>query len=132
MMKFIRNIAWLLSLLILSGIILHGAIPHHHHHTYSEIHTCCESHNHNDAERNEVLPCTILSSIYFENHKPEVQIYAQEVKTNHSNHINFLYEEYFNLQFTFVGNKSSVFVPQVKLSESLLSQSLSFRGPPTA
>lgn len=132
MMKFARKIAWLLSFLILSGIILHGAIPHHHHHTYSEIHACCESHNHNDAEKNEVLPCTILSSIYFENHKPEAQIYAQDVEPNHSDHVNNFCEECFNLHFTFESNKSSVFVPKVKLSESLLSQSLSFRGPPTA
>jgi hypothetical protein len=74
----------LAALLILSGMMLHEAVPHHHHSMAGEVQTCCHSHEHKDAESNDVQPCTILSNIKFDNYKPQIQVYSQELKRSHS------------------------------------------------
>lgn len=122
----------LTALLILSGMILHEAIPHHHHSIAGEVHTCCHSHEHNDTESNDVQPCTILSNIKFENFKPQIQVHSQELKRNHSD-FHFDACEHCAEQYgVFELLKTPIHIPQSVFSETEYFHTFSFRGPPSA
>lgn len=86
MIRVMKILAKILSLLVISGMILHGVVPHHHHDSAGEVNTCCETHHHEgDSNQSEHDPCTILSSIHFENHKPQVTVLTQNLNHNHFN-----------------------------------------------
>lgn len=122
----------LTALLILSGMMLHEAIPHHHHSSAGEVHTCCHSHEHNDTESNDVQPCTILSNIKFENFKPQIQVHSQELKRNHSD-FHFDACEHCAEQYgVFASLKTPINIPQSVFSETEFFHTFSFRGPPSA
>lgn len=122
----------LTALLILSGMMLHEAIPHHHHSEAGHVHTCCESHEHNDAEPNDVQPCTILSNIHFENFKPEILVYSKEVKHSHNNILSAACQLCFSKQAILSDFKTPIFIPQSVFSETEYFHTFSFRGPPSA
>ena len=133
-MKVAKILAKVLSLLIISGIILHGAVPHHHHEIAGEVHTCCESHQHHDGESHSdsETPCTILSSIHFENLKPQVQVFTQELKHNHfDDYIATCPLNHF-ADFHPFHTKKTIFIPEAVFSETGFYHSFSHRGPPLA
>ncbi len=133
-MKITKTLPYLISLLIISGMILHGLVPHHHHEFAGEVHACCESHHNNNSpsNSNSETPCNILSNIHFENNKPDIQVYFKDVNPNHTVYSNFVCEDCFTQHFADVDNRTPVFVPRANFSESEFSQSFSFRGPPAA
>jgi len=112
--------------------MLHEAVPHHHHSTAGEVQTCCHSHEHNDAQKNDVQPCTILSNIKFDNYKPQIQVYSQELKRNHSDfHFDTCVhcaEQY----RVFALSKTPIHIPQSVFIETDYFQFFLFRGPPLA
>ena len=119
-------------LLILSGMMLHEAIPHHHHSSASEVDTCCHPHEQNDTESNNVQPFTILSNIKFENYKPQIQVYSQELKRNHYD-FHFDACEHCAEQYgVFELLKTPIHIPQSVFSETEYFHTFSFRGPPSA
>ncbi|MDX9847689.1 MAG: hypothetical protein RBT74_11970 [Tenuifilaceae bacterium] len=122
----------LIVLLILSGMMLHEAIPHHHHSQSGHVHTCCESHEHNDAGPNDVQPCTILSSIQHQNLKPQIQIHSQDIGQNHINHHNDACNDCLTMHCVATITKTSIFIPQSVFSETESYHTYSFRGPPSA
>jgi hypothetical protein len=134
MMKIGKVLAKLLALLIISGMVLHGLVPHHHHEVAGEVQTCCESHHHQQGESHsdDEAPCTILSNIHFENLKPQLKVFAQELKHNHFDDfiaicpLSHLEEQHPT------HTKTPVFITKAIFSESGFYYSFSHRGPPLA
>lgn len=128
MYKIARHIATLLSLLVLSGIVLHGAVPHHHHYHKDEVHVCCNTHEHDDDSHDDAQPCNLLSSIYLENLKPEIQIFSKTLSIDYT------------VSFSISPSATSynlremvsypAFVPIEKLHGIILTHSLPHRAPP--
>jgi hypothetical protein len=132
MMKIGKVLAKLLALLIISGMLLHGVVPHHHHEFAGEVHTCCESHQHHQGESHSdaEAPCTILSNIHFENLKPQVQALAQDLKHNHFDDFNAVCPlNHFAEQLT-THTGTKLFIPKAIFLEHGFYQSFSHRGPP--
>lgn len=78
-MHRLRNtILHLMALLIVSGLVLHEVIPHHHHAFTGGEYACCQSHHHDSSHHHSEKPCTLLKHIYFENSKPQIQVFALE------------------------------------------------------
>ncbi len=128
-----RLTAWLLYLsflLVLTGFIGHEVIPHHHHSTKGDVHACCESHGDDDPTGKTETPCTILSNIRFENNKPNIQVFSQELK--HKQKECFFascgISQFFTPLFTQI--KTPIFIPQAVFSETRFYSSFSHRGPP--
>lgn len=133
-MKIVKVLTKLISLLIISGMILHGVVPHHHHEVTGEVHTCCESHNHQDGDNpsGKEAPCTILSSIHLENLKPHLQVFTQELKHNHfDDFIAICPLSHFAEQHP-THTKTPLVIPKVIFSEDGFNFSYSHRGPPRA
>lgn len=135
MFKFIRNISSLLVLLILSGIVLHETIPHHHHMQGNEIHSCCINHEHDsehEDDHHQSLPCNLLSNIFFENNEPSIQVFTKEV----SDYQPVLISQSVRLlNINPMENKIqkfSFFYSRWKISQSIFYQSIAHRAPPLA
>ncbi len=120
------------ALLIVSGMLLHESIPHHHHSEAGHVHSCCESHDHDNAEHNDVQPCTILSSIQHQNLKPQIQVHSQDLGQNHIHHHNDACNECLTTQCAATLTKTPVFIPQSVFTETDIFHTFSFRGPPSA
>ena len=132
MRQMAKILVKLTALLILSGLMLHEAVPHHHHGTAGEVQVCCHSHEHNDAEDNDVQPCTILQNIKVENHRPQIQVHSQEIRRSHSD-FHFDACEHCAEQYrVFALSKTLIHIPQSVFIETDYFQFFLFRGPPLA
>ena len=122
----------LTALFILSGMMLHGVVPHHHHEVAGEVNTCCESHEHQQGESQSEAetPCTILSNIHFENFKPQVQVFALQLKHNHMDNCLAMCALIHFADFHQLYTKKPIFIPEALFSESGFYHSFSHRGPP--
>ena len=132
MMRFTKILAQLTAILIVSGLILHEVIPHHHHASTGEAHACCENHNHNSPERSSEQACIFLSNIHFENYKPALEVYSQFAKQGHFNGKNLHTNESIKFQTTLATASTPPYVPLSEFSESEYLRSFKLRGPPSA
>lgn len=132
MMRFTKILAQLTAVLIVSGLILHEVIPHHHHASTGEVHACCENHNHNSSEHSSEQACIFLSNIHFENYKPALEVHSQFTKQSHLNGNNLLANEYFKFHAAPTKANKTPCIPIAALAESEFLRSFKFRGPPSA
>jgi hypothetical protein len=133
--KMKRFTTWLLNIslvLVIAGMFSHEFFPHHHHDITGNVQECCESHNNNDSEKHNESPCTILSNIHFENLKPELQVFSQELKHNHTHAFIAECTSCNSLAFISTLTITRVFVPESVFSEIDFYNSFSYRGPPLA
>lgn len=128
MLKITRHILTTLSLLILSGIVLHGAVPHHHHYHKDEAHVCCNTHEHEGEAHDDAQPCNLLSSIYMENLKPEIQVFSKHLNINQI--VSFSISPSENSYILRETISYPAFVHIEKLHGIILTHSLPHRAPP--
>jgi hypothetical protein len=131
MSRFAKIVANLAALLIISGMMLHEMIPHHHHTSTGEVQTCCESHHKNDANNHSEKPCTILTNIHFENFKPQISVFSQELNHNHSNGFNAICPQCHIQVFGQTLIVTPIFIPEAVFYETEFHTSYSLRGPPS-
>lgn len=132
MLKTTRHILVTLSILILSGIVLHGAIPHHHHHYKETSSVCCGTHNsdndtHEDHHKTE--PCNLLNSIYAEKYAPQIQAHTKYLPTNHFQNIAILTWQTFEPKVKIA--EYHILLPKEELYGFIITHSLPHRAPPT-
>ena len=132
MMRFARVLGRLAALLFISGMILHVAIPHHPHIVAGEVSTCCESHEHSDAQNHDILPCSIFSTIQLENFNPQIQAHFQEVNKHHSNYFNHIFDNCRSQHIELAYANTSIYIPEAVFLEAVFSNAFSRRGPPLA
>lgn len=132
MMRFTKILAQLTAVLIVSGLILHEVIPHHHHASTGEVETCCETHNHNTTEHSSEQACIFLSNIHFENYKPALEVYSQFAKRSHLNGNYLLANEHLKFHAALTKTAKAPRIPIAKLAELEYLRSFKFRGPPSA
>lgn len=130
MMRFAKLLGRLAALLVISGMILHEAIPHHPHIVAGEVNTCCESHEHSNAQSHDILPCSILSTIQLENFKPQIQAQSQEVKKNHFNYPSITCEGCCSNHPELAYGNTSIYIPEAVFLDTTFSNTFSHRGPP--
>jgi hypothetical protein len=131
-----RLAQWLVKLFILlalAGMIGHELIPHHHHSNASEEKTCCQSHKHTeDAANDKDIPCTILSSIRFENNKPDIIVSVLQIDSKKFNFPPALYVDSEAISKLTNNHKVVVYIAGFALFDLFAPNAFQLRGPPSA
>ncbi|MFO8020986.1 MAG: hypothetical protein R6U65_00865 [Perlabentimonas sp.] len=123
---------WLLNfslLLVLTGMIGHEVVPHHHHDAAGQVETCCESHNHEEETDSESV-CNVLADIHNEERKSEFGINETNLKYQHNNSFHSVCSHCTLSASSQSLSKKRVYIPQALHSDTNHPIAFSLRGPP--
>ncbi|MFP4557536.1 MAG: hypothetical protein ACLFNU_11765 [Bacteroidales bacterium] len=123
---------WLLNaslLLVLTGMIGHEVIPHHHHVTAGQVDTCCESHEQEEESDHDSV-CNVLADIHKEERRIELGANETNSKHQHNNSSHTVCSHCSLSTFSQALSKKQLYIPQAEHSNIYHTITFSFRGPP--